>query len=162
MRTFLIATLALFSINSWAITNAKISELYLSGKTSEITLKEAFTKKFLKQSQWKDIQQNMEKVAQEKSNIWGDTILEGDYSQLEDATLDINSIQAIIFEEKLIGFSAYVKATGAYSGECYDYEDESKFEACLEDFKGEIFEKFIVNKKGYEVEEYFDEGAQFE
>lgn len=162
MRTFFTVALLSLTLNSWAISNAKISELYLNGRTSEIELKEAFAKKLLTQSQWRDILSKMEEVAQEKSNIWGDTILEGDYSQLEDAKLDLNSIQAITFKGKLIGFSAYVTALGAYSGECYDHEDEEKFEACLQDYKGEIFEKFIVNKNGYEVKEYFDEGAQFE
>lgn len=162
MKAVLTVIFALFTLNTWAITNAKISELYLNGGAEEVELQELFAKKMLTPFQWEKIQPKVAKVAQEKSDIWGDTILEGDYVQLEDAILDLKSVQGILVKGKLVGFSAFVTAVSAYSGECYDDEDEAKFEACLQNFKGEISEKFIVNKKGEEIEEYFDEGAQFE
>ncbi len=158
MKSLLTIILTLLSINAYALdlSNEQIADLYNSGKITE----KDFSKVQLTNTQRSQLLVNMEKVASSLARIWPDTVLEGPYTQLGKAQLDTDNIQAIFYKNQVIGFSAYVRAEAAFNDEC-SQDDETELMACLEDYKGFLYEKFIVNEKGEHIEEYV-EPAEFD
>lgn len=151
MKSLLPIVCMVTSINAYALnlSNQQIADLYNSGKIEE----KEFNKVPLSVSQRSILLNKMEKAAHSLARIWPDTVLEGPYSQLADAELDKTSVQAIYYKKEVIGFSAYVRADAAFNEECFQ-DDEAEMLKCLEDYKGSLFEKFIVNKAGDHIEEY--------
>lgn len=66
----------------------------------------------------------LEQAANDQSQIWGDTILEGDYAANGPTRLD--EVKAIFSHQELIGFRIVYSESAWYTGECdYDGSDES-------------------------------------
>lgn len=163
MKILFTTLLLIFSINAFALTNAQVNELYKSGKYNE----KSFSEANLPVSQKEKIIKKMEVVAEELANIWGDTVLEGPYTQLGNSSLDVDSIRAIFNGSELVGFYATVRADAAFTDSC-DYNDEvseeqadREFNECLQDYKGYIYENFLVNKNGSYIKEH-SEPADFQ
>lgn len=163
MKTLFATLLLISSINAFALTNAQVNALYESGNYNE----KSFSEVNLPAAQKAKIIKKMEAVAEELVNIWGDTVLEGPYAQLGDSSLDLESIRAIYKGSELVGFYATVRADAAFTDSC-DYNDEvseeqadREFNECLQDYKGYIYENFLVNKNGSYIEE-FSEPADFQ
>ncbi|KHD87434.1 MAG: hypothetical protein OM95_14480 [Bdellovibrio sp. ArHS] len=85
----------------------------------------------------------LKKIMIQQSNIWADTILEGDYHAEGNTRLD--EVVAIFKSAKLVGYKITYSERAWDIGSCdYDYEDESedKFAGCTE---GRISERSFVN-----------------
>lgn len=163
MKSIIATLLLISSINAFALTNSQVNDLYESGKYNE----KSFAEVKLPAAQKATILKKMEAVSEELANIWGDTVLEGPYNLLGDPTLDVESIRAIYKGAELVGFYATVRADAAFTDSC-DYNDEvseeqadREFDECLQDYKGYIYENFLVNKNGSYIEE-FSEPADFQ
>lgn len=133
------------------LTHEELVSLYTEGKLEE--------RDFFDLSLGRDnktaLLQKMKEAAQHVSVVWADTILEGSYEQLEEARLNPNEITALFHDNLLVGFTAYVLAEGAYTGECsYDEED---YKECLDLFKGNIYEMFLLDKNGDLVDGFHGE-----
>lgn len=162
MKSLIITLFLIVSSKSLALADNEISEMFIAGKLEEIEIKDVLKTKKITLKEWNSILPSIQAVALEKENIWPDTILEGEVYQLEDAKLDLESINALIFKNKIVGFSAFVIAKGASTHACYYNDDDNEYLNCLKKYPGEISEKFIVNRKGEEIAEYFEDGPQFE
>jgi hypothetical protein len=163
MKSIFATLLLISSINAYALTNSQVNDLYASGKYNE----KSFSEVNLPAAQKSQIIKKMESVAEELANIWGDTVLEGPYTQLGNSSLDLESIRAIYKGSELVGFYATVRADAAFIDSCY-YNDkvsedqaDREFNECLQDYKGHIYENFLVNKNGSYIEE-FSELADFQ
>lgn len=163
MKTIIATLILISSIQAHALSNSQVYELYESGKYNE----KSFSEVKLPAAQKASIIKKMEAVSEELSNIWGDTVLEGPYIQLGNSSLDIESIRALYKGSELVGFYGMVRAEAAFSDEC-SYNDEineeeadKEFNECLQEYKGYIYENFLVNKNGSHIEEY-SEPADFQ
>lgn len=158
MKSLFATLLLISSINAFALTNSQVNDLYESGNYNE----KSFSEAKLSAAQKATILKKMEAVSEELANIWGDTVLEGPYNLLGDPTLDVESIRVIYKGSELIGFYGIVRANAAFTDSC-EYNDEvseeeadREFNECLQDYKGYIYESFLVNKNGIYIEEYFE------
>ena len=163
MKTIIATLLLLSSIQAYALTNSQVNKLYESGNYNE----KSFSEAKLSVAQKATIIKKMEAVSEELANIWGDTVLEGPYVQLGESALDVESIRVLYKGSELVGFYGIVRAEAAFSDEC-SYNDEvseevadREFNECLQDYKGYIYESFLVNKNGSYIEEY-SEPADFQ
>lgn len=163
MKSLFATLLLLSSIQAFALTNSQVYELYSSGKYDEKSFEEAK----LSSKQKASILKKMEGVSLELANIWGDTVLEGPYNQLGHSYLDVSSIRVIYKGSELVGFYGVVRAEAVYTDSC-EYNDEiseeeadREYNECLLDYKGYIYESFLVNKNGTYIEEY-QEPADFQ
>lgn len=163
MKSIIATLLLITSVNAFALTNAEVFELYESGNYTE----KSFSEVKLSEAQKSKILKEMEKTAKYLSNIWPDTVLEGSYTLLGKPALNVDSINAIYNGSELIGFDAFVKADAAYTDGCSYNNDVSEevadkeFLECLQDYRGHIYERFLVNKNGTYIEE-FSEPADFD
>lgn len=163
MKSFIVTLLFFTSIQAHALSGQQILKLYESGKTQEITLEQAKLPSIKKNTLLK----KMNIIAEDLSIIWSDTILEGPYSLLENPSLDVKNISALLLDKKIIGFIGYVRAEAAFNDNCdfnYDIEEtvaEQQHTACLQDYKGAIVEKFLVDAEGERIEG-LDSYADFE
>ncbi|MEA9355144.1 hypothetical protein SHI21_02980 [Bacteriovorax sp. PP10] len=163
MKSIIATLLLISSINAFALTNSQVNDLYESGNYNE----KSFSEAKLPAAQKATILKKMEAVSEELANIWGDTVLEGPYNLLGDPTLDVESIRVIYKGSELVGFYGTVRADAAFTDSC-EYNDEvseeeadREFNECLQDYKGYIYENFLVNKNGSYIEE-FSEPADFQ
>ncbi|WP_373998726.1 hypothetical protein [Bdellovibrio bacteriovorus] len=86
----------------------------------------------------------LNKIMIHQSNIWADTILEGDYQSEGDTRLD--EVVAIFKSSNLIGYKITYSEKAWDTASCdFDYEDESedKYQDCTE---GRIVESSFVSK----------------
>jgi hypothetical protein len=163
MKSLFTTLLLISSLNAFALTNTQVNDLYESGKYIE----KSFSEVNLPAAQKAKIIKKMKAIAEELANIWGDTVLEGPYTQLGNSSLDIESIRVIYKGSKIVGFYGTVRADAASTDSC-DYNDEvseeqadREFNECLQDYKGHIYENFLVNKNGSYIKE-FSEPADFQ
>lgn len=156
MKLLFTIIVSLLTLESYALTDRQVADFYSSNKLEEKTFKEVRLSAPMK----KAIILKMEKTAEYLSNVWADTVLEGPYSLLSVATLDEDSISALYYKNKLVGFSGYVRADAAFNEECSyndelnDVEAEAAYTECLQDYKGSISELFLVNESGDYIGEY--------
>lgn len=163
MKSLFATLILLSSIQAHALTNAEVFKLYESGKY----INKSFSEVKLPATQKAAIIKKMKFVSEELANIWGDTVLEGPYNLLGDPSLVVSSIRVIYKESELVAFYGVVRAEAAYTDDC-SYNDEvseeeadREFNECLQDYKGYIYESFLVNKNGTHIEEY-SEPADFQ
>lgn len=152
MKSLLTILCMITSINVYAgLSNKQIADLYNSGKVEE----KEFSKVQMASAERSALLSKMEKAALSLARIWPDTVLEGPYTQIGKAHLDTKNIQVIFYKKEIVGFSSYVRAEAAFNEECFQ-DDEDELIACLEEYKGFLYEKFIVNKAGDHIEEYVE------
>lgn len=154
----------LSSVQAFAYSHKKIIEIYESGDYQEKTFAEVKLSAAKKES----ILKNLDSAGEHLSNIWGDTVLEGPYSQLGPSAIVKDYIQALYYKNQLIGFVGHVQAEAAYTDSC-DYNDElseeqaeREFNECLQDYRGVISESFLADKDGEYIDGYIVSPADFE
>lgn len=85
------------------------------------------------------IQRRLESIARHQAQLWGDTILEGDYFAKNDTRLD--AVIALYKNNEFIGYKIEYSETAWWVGDC-DFEDsEASLEGCE---KGRIVERSYV------------------
>lgn len=88
-----------------------------------------------------DAQTNLKDVAVAQAQVWGDTILEGDY--YSDGQTRLDSVRALYDNEQLIGYKISYSERAWYTGECsFDGSDEAALKNCQE---GRIQESTYVS-----------------
>ncbi len=134
MKSVLLLCLTLMSLSSFALSNKEIAELYNSGKVQERALK------YVQINNYAQLMAKMVETAEAVAVIWGDSILEGPFEQLEKEYLDQESIMGLFYQNELIGFSAEVKAKAMFTDQ---------------NFEGAIIHKFLVNENGEWVMDFY-------
>lgn len=82
----------------------------------------------------------LKKISTEQAQIWGDTILEGDY--VADGQTRLDNVFALLKNDQLVGYKILYSEKAWYIGDCeYDGRDES-LETCA---KGRIVESTFVS-----------------
>ena len=98
------------------------------------------------------------KIAGIQAQIWGDTILEGDYVASGHTSLDI--VEKIYLKNRFLGYRIYYSEKAWFTGDCeYNPDDLSKMDQCV---AGRIHERSYVSP---DMKTYFvndDDYAQFE
>lgn len=88
-----------------------------------------------------DVYGVLKNIAVRQTQIWGDTILEGDYQAEGNTRLDVVSF--LYKNERLIGYRISYSERAWYTGECdYNGYDEESLKGCAE---GRIFESSYVS-----------------
>lgn len=106
----------------------------------------------------------LKNVGERLTYIWGDTILEGGYSLLDDRVM-IENIEVVFKDENVTSFNATVSMHALYSDadEC-DWEFYEEYgewnEECLENNFGRIYENFSIDPAGNRLET--DDYAEFD
>ena len=96
---------------------------------------------------------SLKEVAHYQTQIWGDTILEGDYVAAGDLRLD--EVVAYYHGSELLGYKIVYSETAWYTGDCsYDGSKDS-LKSCSE---GRIVEASYVSK---DMETFFSDEEQF-
>ncbi len=134
MKSALFIFLTIMSFSTFAISNKEIAALYNSGKVQERSLK------YVQIKDCAGLMEKMAETAEAVAVIWGDSILEGPYEQLEKEKLDQQSIKGLFYQNKLIGFSAEVKARALFTEENYE---------------GSIYQRFLANENGEWVMDFY-------
>lgn len=71
-----------------------------------------------------DLQKSLQKIAFEQAQIWGDTILEGDY--VADGNTRLDEVTAYYKSNKIVGYKIQYSEKAWYTGDCnYDGKQES-------------------------------------
>ncbi|RYE42700.1 MAG: hypothetical protein EOP48_23270 [Sphingobacteriales bacterium] len=92
--------------------------------------------------------EKLSRVALSQSNVWADTILEGDYIADKKPRLDV--VSGIFENGELVGYKITYSEKAWYIGDCdYDYENASTLKGCT---KGRIYESSFVSP---DFETYF-------
>jgi hypothetical protein len=88
-----------------------------------------------------EVKLSLNKVAFVQAQIWGDTILEGDYYSMGQTQLD--EVLALFRNETLIGYKISYSERAWYTGDCdFDNSDEATLKNCSE---GRIHESAFVS-----------------
>lgn len=88
-----------------------------------------------------EVQNRLKKVAFDQAQIWGDTILEGDYVSAGETRLD--RVIVLYKDDQVIGYKITYSGQAWYTGECdYDSSDESSLKNCT---AGRIRESSFVS-----------------
>ncbi|MBY0414193.1 MAG: hypothetical protein K2Q18_08510 [Bdellovibrionales bacterium] len=160
MKALFLAMTILTATQTFAsnLSDNKIAELYAHNKLDE----KSFNEVQLSKAEKEKLVEKFEVIASDLSHIWGDTVLEGPYHQLQDAKLQNNEISGLFYHGELVGFEAYVSAESAFTDECeYKYDlgteiAEREYIKCLQDFKGTISERFITNINGEHIQDFYE------
>lgn len=109
----------------------------LLGIESKVLFSSHASEKFLSETQMA----RLKEIAFDQSQIWADTILEGDYESDGQTRLDL--VVGLFHGETLIGYRITYSERGWYIGDCsYDYEDKASLKGCQE---GRIKESSFVS-----------------
>lgn len=88
-----------------------------------------------------DIQRTLINLASDQAQIWGDTILEGDYAA--DGKTQLDAVVLIKKQSTLIGYSIRYSERAWYTGDCnYTYNNPQSLKKCRE---GRIHEVSFVS-----------------
>lgn len=87
-----------------------------------------------------DTRETLKKVAWEQAQVWGDTILEGDYTSAGRTRLD--SVQGFYKENRLVGYKITYSEKAWYTGECNYEGTRESLKGCKE---GRITEVSFVS-----------------
>ena len=75
------------------------------------------------------VKATLQKVSDNQAQIWGDTILEGDYHS--DGQTQLDAVVDLYENNKLIGYKITYSEKAWYTGDCdFDEEDESTLKEC--------------------------------
>lgn len=88
------------------------------------------------------VTKELESIAFNLAQVWGDTILEGEYTA--DSAVTLDQVERVTENKKPIGYRITYSSKAWYTGACdYDYENEETLEGCDE---GRIIESgFVAN-----------------
>lgn len=90
-----------------------------------------------------EIKKRLEYIAKHQAQLWGDTILEGDYFANNDTRLD--SVIGLYKDNEFIGYKIEYSETAWWVGDC-DFDDsDASLESCQ---KGRIVERSYVTGNG--------------
>ncbi len=134
MKSLICICLTIMSFSAFSVSNQEIAELYNSGKVQQRSLK------YIQIEDCDLLLSKMSETAEAVAVIWGDSILEGPFEQLEKEMLDQKSIKGLFYQNKLIGFSAIVKARAFNT-----YQNS----------EGTIIHPFLANQKGEWVMDFY-------
>lgn len=88
-----------------------------------------------------DTKLNLQQVAANQAQIWGDTILEGDYHS--DGHTQLDFVASLYKNDKLIGYKISYSERAWYTGDCdFDGSDDNALNGCSE---GRIQESAFVS-----------------
>lgn len=88
-----------------------------------------------------DTLRSLQKIAFEQAQIWGDTILEGDY--YADGQTVLEEVYGVFKNNQIIGYKISYSEKAWYTGECrFDGQNESLLNECQ---NGKIVEASIVS-----------------
>jgi hypothetical protein len=83
----------------------------------------------------------IQKLVKERSNIWGDTILEGDYFSKDQAHLD--TVTALFKNKQLFAYAVTYSAKAWYTGDCaFDFKNLKTLVSCQ---VGRIVESIYIS-----------------
>ena len=110
---------------------------------------------------------NLEKATKQVSRSWQNEIFKGPFIQLSPAYLNKKSIRVLYYKGKITAFYAEAATDAAFTEPCklnekIDDDNVTKdFNKCLENYKGVIFESFLMSADGLYVSQY-KEPADFD
>ena len=103
------------------------------------------------------IHRNLQKAAFEQAQIWGDTILEGDYAA--DGKVQIDAVLIIKQNSKILGYAITYSERAWYIGQCnYVHRNPDTLTSCEE---GRIQERSFVSDNLIEVTVDQNQFAEF-
>ncbi len=146
MKTLIVTIISLLALNSQAnqMSAYHLSKIFYSAKcdvgcAQDVSV-ESFDAKTLLALPLQ-LQKSLYTVAYDQAQIWGDTILEGDY--VADGRTRLDEVLVIKENMKVIGYAVSYSERAWYIGECaYTHRNPETLASCDE---GRIYERSFVS-----------------
>jgi hypothetical protein len=162
MKTLIFILLTTLAISTQASPNRarEVARLFYSAKCNVncqqgVTLDYYQAKDLYRLPQ--QLYKTLQKVAYDQAQIWGDTILEGDYAA--DGNVQIDNVIVIKQSARIVGYAITYSEKAWYTGRCtYVYHNKNSLGTCDE---GRIYETSFVSDNLNEAEVDLNQYADF-
>lgn len=162
MKTLILTIISLFAINSYAgqISARDVSRIFYSAKCDQrcqqgVIIQYYETKELFRLPA--QLYRELTKVSYDQAQIWGDTILEGDY--VADGRTKLENVIVIQQNSRVVGYAVTYSERAWYVGECgYIHRRPDTLVSCEE---GRIYERSFVTADLNEAEVDQNQFADF-
>ena len=140
---FTLLTISAFYSNAQQMTARQVAQIYYSAKCDQRCQQGVVVDYYQTKDLFRlptQVYQNLKAVAFDQAQIWGDTILEGDYAA--DGKTDLDQVLVIKQDAKIVGYAITYSERAWYTGNCaYVSLRPSTLSSCQE---GRIHETSFV------------------
>ncbi len=162
MKTLILTIITLIAINSQAAYTARdVSKLFYDAKCDQqrcqqgVVVQQFETKELFRLPA--QLYKELSKVSYDQAQIWGDTILEGDY--VADGRTQLDKVTVIKQNARVVGYAVTYSERAWYVGACgYVHRRPDTLVSCEE---GRIFERSFVTADLNEAEVDQNQFADF-
>lgn len=166
MKSIIAILAMLSSLQAFAYSHDDIIGIFEGGNYQEKTYAEAEAE--LSPAKQKLVTKNLNRAAEKLSKAWSETVLKGPYAQLGPAAINTEFTRALYYKNQFIGFVGYIQADAAYVKSCEANdtvcaeEVKKELEKCSTSYCGVIYETFLADKNGQQVQNYVVTAPEYE